>query len=405
MAKNTIDDIDVSHQRVLMRVDFNVPIQQGRIRDDRRIRGAVPSIRSVLERGGRVILISHLGRPAGTGVESALSLCCCAQRLAELLGQTVAFAPQCVGPEAEAAVAALADGDALLLENLRFHAEEKAGDATFAQALARHGDIYCNNAFGACHRVDASMVGVPEAMVGRPRVVGLLVAEEIRYLVDAIGTPRRPFLAILGGAKVSEKIRVIEHLLSHVDQIIIGGAMAYTFFRAQGRDVGTSPFEASFEAQARRLVEAAGEQIVLPVDTHCGDQFSEHCRRQICAGDFPADHMGLDIGPASMDRFAQVIATAGTIVWNGPMGVFEMPPFDAGTRHVAESIAAATDRGATSIIGGGDSAAAIEQFGLAERVTHVSTGGGASLKMLEGVTFASVELLDNRVGQADHRNL
>lgn len=405
MAKSTIDDIDVSHQRVLMRVDFNVPIQQGRIRDDRRIRGAVPSIRSVLERGGRVVLISHLGRPAGTGVESALSLRCCAQRLAELLGQTVAFAPQCVGPEAEAAVAALADGDALLLENLRFHAEEKAGDATFSQALAQHGDIYCNNAFGACHRADASMVGVPEAMAGRPRVVGLLVADEIRYLVDAIGTPRRPFLAILGGAKVSEKIRVIEHLLSHVDQIIIGGAMAYTFFRAQGRDVGTSPFEASFEAQARRLVETAGEQIVLPVDTHCGDQFSGHCRRQICAGDFPADHMGLDIGPASMDRFSQVIATAGTIVWNGPMGVFEMPPFDAGTRHVAESIADATERGATSIIGGGDSAAAIEQFGLAERVTHVSTGGGASLKMLEGATFASVELLDNRVGQPDHRNL
>ncbi len=399
MAKTTIEEIDVAHRRVLMRVDFNVPLEDGRISDDRRIRAALPSIESVVARQGRVVLISHLGRPAGKGPDPAMSLRPCAQRLAEIMGRPVAFAPTCVGPEAENAVSALGDGDVLVLENLRFHAEEKAGDASFAAVLARHGDIYCNNAFGTCHRADASMVGVPEAMAGKPRVVGLLVAAEIRYLADAIGDPKRPFLAILGGAKVSDKIRVIEHLLGHVDRILIGGAMAYTFFRAQGRQVGTSPFEASFEEQARRLLATAGDQIVLPMDTHCGDDFAGDCRRTVCTGDFPDGHMGLDIGPASMDLFRQTIATAGTIVWNGPMGVFEMPPFDAGTRAVAEAIAEATGRGATSIIGGGDSAAAIDRFGLADSVTHVSTGGGASLRMLEGAAFASVDLLDEPPGR------
>lgn len=394
MAKRTIQDIDVAHQRVLMRVDFNVPLEAGRITDDRRIHAALPTIKSVLDRQGRVVLMSHLGRPAGAGPEPAYSLRPCAERLGKLLACSVAFSGTCVGPEADRAVDALNDGQVLLLENLRFHREEKEGDTAFAATLARHGDIYCNNAFGTCHRADASMVGVPVAMAARSRVVGLLVAEEIRYLTDAIRTPRRPFLAILGGSKVSDKIRVIEHLLDHVDRIIIGGAMAYTFFLAQGRKIGTSPYEASFQTKARDLLKTAGDRIVLPIDTHCGDDFSSDCRQQICTGDFPADTMGLDIGPASMALFRQTIAPAQTIVWNGPMGVFEMPPFDAGTRAVAEAIAGATRQGATSIIGGGDSAAAVERFGLANQVSHVSTGGGASLKMLEGEAFESVALLD-----------
>ena len=396
MPKKTIDQVDVSAHRVLMRVDFNVPLEAGTIRDDTRIRAALPSIRSVVERGGRLILISHLGRPSGNGPEPQYSLEPCAERLGQLLKKPVSFAPDCAGQTAQRAVAALSDAGVLLLENLRFHGGEQAGNADFAADLASTADIYCNNAFGTCHRNDASMVAVPQAMAGKPRVVGALVDKEIRYLSDAIERPRRPFIAVLGGAKVSDKIGVVKNLLARVDRIIIGGAMAYTFFKAQGKSVGASPCETDFLDQAKQLLATAGQKLLLPADTHCGDAFDPNCRKQVVAGDIPDGWHGLDIGPASIVLFKTAVREAGTVVWNGPMGVFEMPPFDAGTRALAQAIARATkENGATSIIGGGDSAAAIEQFGLADQVTHVSTGGGASLAMLEGKPFASVELLDD----------
>ena len=392
MARKTIDDVDVQGRTVLMRVDFNVPLQDGRITDDRRVRMALEAIRSVVDRHGRLILMSHLGRPAGNGFEEAFSLRPVSECLAALLEKPVAFAPDCVGAEAQRLAAALQDGDVLLLENLRFHKGEQQGDGEFAGQLAAPADVYCNNAFGTCHREDASMVAVPTAMAGKPRVVGSLVEKEIRYLADTLADPRRPFVAILGGAKVSDKIGVITNLLKRVDRILVGGAMAYTFLKAQGTAIGDSRCEADFLALAGGMLAAADGKIMLPVDTHCGDAFQADCGKQMVRGDIPAGWLGLDIGPETIDQFGAAVAGAGTVVWNGPMGVFEMPPFDAGTRAVALAIA---DSSATSIIGGGDSAAAIEQFGLADKVSHVSTGGGASLKMLEGETFASVALLDD----------
>jgi phosphoglycerate kinase len=396
MAKKTIADVDVKGKRVLMRVDFNVPMEDGRITDDRRIRMALESIRSVLSRGGRLILTSHLGRPEGTGAEPEFSLKAAAARLGELLHQPVAFAEDCVGDGAEAQAARLKDGETLLLENLRFHKEEKKGDAPFAAKLAALGDVYVNDAFGTAHRDDASMVAVPRAMAGKPRVVGFLMQKEIRFLKDAIEHPRRPFVAILGGAKVSDKIPVITNLLGVVDKIIIGGAMAYTFFRAQGKTTGTSKIEPGMVERARDMLAGAGGKIILPVDTHCGDAFRPDCRKQIFEGDIGEGWGGFDIGPRSIELFKKEIAGAKTVVWNGPMGVFEMPPFDKGTRAVAQAVADATRHGAVTIIGGGDSAAAIEEFGMAEQVSHVSTGGGASLEMLEGKKFNSVELLDEK---------
>ena len=392
MAKQTIGGVEVQGTTVLMRVDFNVPLQDGKITDERRIRMALDSIRSVVDRGGRLILISHLGRPAGSGYEQALSLKPVAACLADLLGQPVAFAPDCVGAEVQRRAAELQDGDVLLLENLRFHQEEKQGDAAFAGQLAALADIYCNNAFGTCHRQDASMVAVPRAMAGKRRVVGSLVEKEIRYLADALADPRRPFVAVLGGAKVSDKIGVITNLLDIVDRILVGGAMAYTFLKSQGTTIGDSLCEEDFLEQARAMLASAEGKILLPVDTHCGDAFTSDCRKQMVVGDIPAGWLGLDIGPETIRQFSADLGAAGTVVWNGPMGVFELPPFDAGTKAVAMAIA---DSKATSIIGGGDSAAAVERFGLSQRVSHVSTGGGASLKMLAGETFASVALLDD----------
>jgi phosphoglycerate kinase len=287
----------------------------------------------------------------------------------------------------------LAAGDVLLLENLRFDAGEKKGDEAYATALAALGDAYCNNAFGTCHREDASMVAVPRAMKadGKPAVCGFLVEKEIRYLSEAVDEPRRPFLAILGGAKVSDKIPVIEHLIDRCDTILIGGAMAYTFLLARGVAVGDSLVEPELVEQARNML-ARGDGIILPTDSHCSDEVSSDGNRIMAEGGIPDGFRGLDIGPQTQSLFAAKINDAGTVVWNGPMGVFETPPFDAGTRAVAQAIA---DSNATSIIGGGDSAAAIRQMGFADRVTHVSTGGGASLKMLEGKKFTSVELLDD----------
>ena len=394
MAKKTIRDVEVKNTKVLMRVDFNVPLddKQG-ITDDTRIRMALPSIESVLERGGALILMSHLGRPKGAPSDAAkYSMRPTAVRLSELLGKKVDFATDTIGPDAQAKLQQLARGGVLVLENLRFDPREQKGDAEFAKALAQMADIYCNDAFGTCHREDASMYAVPKAMGGKPKVVGFLVAKEIEYLADAVSKPQRPFVAILGGAKVSDKINVIKNLLGICDKVLIGGAMAYTFSLAQGGRVGKSLVEPDKVELAKELLKVGGQKLLLPVDTHCGDAFDANCQKVVVdAGNIPDGYQGLDIGPKTARAFAEVVKSAKTIVWNGPLGVFEMPPFDAGTRAIAEAIAASEG---TSIIGGGDSAAAIQQMGFADQVSHVSTGGGASLAMLEGQKFASVDILD-----------
>ena len=395
MAKMTIADADVAGKRVLMRVDFNVPLKDGVITDDRRIQMALPSIASVLDGGGSLVLMSHLGRPKGEGPEPAFSLKPAADRLGELLGMDVQFATDTIGEDARSKALSLEPGQVLVLENLRFDKAEKQGDADFAQTLAGFGDIYCNDAFGTCHREHASMVAVPQAMkqAGKHAVCGFLVEKEIKYLTDAIANPKRPFVAILGGAKVSDKITVIDNLLDICDKVLIGGAMAYTFFLAQGKQVGGSLVEKERVDDAKRMLEAGAGKLVLPIDTHAGDAFKGDCNKQVVQGDIPDGYEGLDIGPKTIELFVSEVKGAGTVVWNGPMGVFEMPPFDAGTRAVAQAIA---DSDATSIIGGGDSAAAIQQMGFADKVSHVSTGGGASLEMLEGKKFTSVELLDEK---------
>jgi phosphoglycerate kinase len=392
MAKQSIADIDVAGKKVLMRVDFNVPLDGTTVTDDGRVRMALPSIKSVIERGGQLILMSHLGRPKSGADNSKYSLKPAADKLAELLGQDVVFATDTVGDDAAAKVAALQDGGIMVIENLRFEAGEKEGCSEFAGKLAAFGDIYCNDAFGTCHRTDASMVAVPEAMAGKPRVVGFLVEKEIKFLLDAIETPQRPFVAILGGAKVSDKIQVIKNLLGICDKVLIGGAMAYTFELARGGQVGGSLVEKDKVELAKELLAAGGDKLVLPVDTHCGDAFSGDCNKQVVdAGQIAEGFEGFDIGPQTAVMYAEIVGSAKIVVWNGPMGVFEMPPFDAGTRAVAEALA---NGSSTSIIGGGDSAAAIRKFGLDDKVSHVSTGGGASLAILEGQKFAAVELLD-----------
>ena len=394
MPKKTIADIEVAGQKVLMRVDFNVPLNDsGEITDDRRIEMALPSINSVVERGGQLILISHLGRPKGKPVPK-MSLAPAAKQLGKLIGKDVSFATDTVGEDAKSKVAALGDGDVVVLENLRFDEREKKGDAEFSAALAAMADVYCNNAFGTCHRDHASMDGVPKSMEGKPKVVGTLVEKEINYLSDVIGKPNRPFVAILGGAKVSDKINVIDNLLNVCDHVLIGGAMAYTFSLAQGGKVGGSLVEPDKVELAKKLLEQGGDKLVLPVDSHCGDAFSGDCNKQIVeSGEIADGFQGLDIGPKTAAQFAEIIASAKTVVWNGPMGVFEMPPFDEGTKQVAQAIA---DGDSISIIGGGDSAAAIGLLGFEEHVTHVSTDGGASLAMLEGKSFAAVEILDDK---------
>ncbi len=397
MAKKTIADIDLTGKKVLMRVDFNVPLDDaGKVTDDRRVRMAVPTIQHVLDGGGSVILMAHLGRPKGAP-DPKFSLKPAADALAALVSADVQLAADTAGPDAIAKAAALKPGQILVLENVRFNAGEKKGDdADYTASLAALGDAYCNNAFGTCHRTQASMFAVPQKMKaqGKPAVVGFLVEKEIQYLTDTIQTPQRPFIAILGGAKVSDKISVIDNLLSVCDQVLIGGAMAYTFSLAQGGKVGGSLVEKDKVDLAKQLIAKGGDKLVLPTDTHCGDDFSGDCNKKtVKAGEIPDGFEGLDIGPETAAHYADLVKQAKTVIWNGPMGVFEMPPFDAGTRAVAQALA---DSDATSIIGGGDSAAAIEQFGFADQVTHVSTGGGASLEMLEGKSFASVDLLDEK---------
>ncbi len=398
MPKKTIQSVDVSGKRVLIRVDFNVPIENGVIGDDRRIRSAIPTIKSVIDRGGRAILVSHLGRPEGTGYQAEDSLAPCAKRLGDLLGKPVSFPSQdCTDAQAAAAVAALKNGEVTLLENLRFHKGEKKGDAAFAAKLAAYADVYVNDAFGTCHRPDASMVAVPKAVKG-PKVSGFLVEKEIKFLSDALKSPAKPFVVVLGGAKVSDKMAAIEHLLPKASAVLVGGAMAYTFLAALGKKVGSSRVETDRLGDAKRTIELAAHlkaELHLPSDHVCSTQFSESAGQIEVFEDTIMDgFMGLDIGPKTQAKYAQILRKAKTVVWNGPMGVFEWAPFLVGTQQVAKAIADATTTGATTIVGGGDSAAAIEKFNLANKVSHVSTGGGASLEMLEGKAFESVAVLD-----------
>jgi phosphoglycerate kinase len=400
MAKATIDQIDVRGRRVLMRVDFNVPLdERGAITDDRRIVQALPSIRCVIDRGGKLVLMSHLGRPKGKGVEPAFSLQPAAVRLRELLpGTTVHFpGDDCVGDAARQAVQSMRAGEIVLLENLRFHAAEQKGEATFAAQLAAYGEIFCNDAFGTAHRNDASMLAVPTAMGIRRKVAGLLLQKELRFLSEAIQSPTRPFLAVLGGAKVSDKLGAIANLLERVDAILVGGAMAYTFLKAKGNRIGSSLVQPDMLDNAVRIMTgaAAGRaELMLPQDHVCAQKIERSAPHQVATVDIAEGWMGLDIGPQTARVYASRLQSAGTVVWNGPMGVFETPPFDAGTRAVADGIAAATARGGVTVVGGGDTAAAVDALGMNDRFSHVSTGGGASLEMLEGKTFASVSILD-----------
>jgi phosphoglycerate kinase len=394
MAKKTVADVDVKGKKVLMRVDFNVPLEGSRITDDRRVAQALPTIKNVIDRGGRLILMSHLGRPKG-GPEPKYSLKPVADHLSHLLGKPVKFASDSIGPEVERQANELKDGDVLLLENVRFHKEEEKNDPNFARQLAKLGDVYINDAFGTAHREHASTFGVPQALQGKPRAVGYLIQKELKFLGDAVSHPVRPFVAILGGAKVSDKINVIEQLLGKADLLLIGGAMAYTFFLAQGKEVGKSLVERDKVDLAKNLLAKAGGKIKLPVDNVVSDKMSDDAQTKVVEGNIPADLEGFDIGPKKREQYRAEIVRAKTIVWNGPMGVFEKKPFQAGTRTVAEAVAEATKKnGATTIIGGGDSAAAIEQFGLADKVSHVSTGGGASLEFLENGHFSTLDILD-----------
>lgn len=393
MNKKTIRDLDVLGKRVLVRVDFNVPLDDGHITDDRRIREAIPTINALRTQGAKVILCSHLGRPNGKVVES-LRLDPVARRLSELLGAPVRKLPDCIGPEVEAQVGTMHNGDVVLLENLRFHAEEEANDPEFSRSLARLADLYVSDAFGTAHRAHASTVGVARFL---PAVAGLLMEKELAYLSGALEDPTRPFVAILGGKKVSDKIGVTRNLLPKADALLIGGGMTYTFLRAKGYEIGASLCEEDKLDLARSLMdEAAARRTAfrLPEDVVVADRFAEDAAHKVVPAEaIPAGWMGLDIGPLTARAFAEVIARAGTVMWNGPMGVFEFPAFAAGTRAVAEAMAASK---AVTIVGGGDSAAAVEQMGLARRMTHISTGGGAALEFLEGKELPGVAVLQDR---------
>jgi len=393
VTKKTVSDVLVRGKRVLVRVDYNVPLDGGRIADDRRITESLRTINHLRRNGARVILASHLGRPGGR-VKDEFRLDPVAARLGELLGTPVRKLPDCVGPEVERAVAAMKDGDVVLLENVRFHAGEEANDDAFARALASLADLYVNDAFGTAHRAHASTVGVARHL---PAVAGFLMEKELTYLSRALESPTRPFVAILGGKKVSDKIAVIRNLLTKADTLLIGGAMAYTFLRARGHATGASLVEADKIDLARALMGEAAERkvaLLLPEDVVVADRFAEDAAHQTVAAEaIPDGWMGMDIGPKTAEAYRRTVLGAGTVMWNGPMGVFEFPAFAGGTRAVAQAMADST---AVTIVGGGDSAAAVEQFGLAARLTHVSTGGGASLEFMEGRELPGVAVLQDK---------
>ncbi len=388
--KKSITDIDVKGKKVLVRVDYNVPIKDNQVTDDTRIVAAMPTLNYLLEHGAAVILCSHLGRPKG-GQDPKFSLRPVAAHLSGLLGKPVAFADDCVGPVAEAAAKALRPGEVLLLENTRFHPEEEKNDPAFSKQMASLADIYVDDAFGSAHRAHASTEGVTHYL---PSVAGFLMEKEIQYLGQAIANPKRPFVAILGGAKISDKIGVIRNLLTIADQILIGGGMANTFFKAQGYPIGKSLCEDEALDTARQLLKSGATHLRLPVDVVIADRFEADANKKVIAmGPVPDGWRILDIGPATVANFGKSLSTAGTVVWNGPMGVFEFPAFAEGTTGIARAVAASK---AISIIGGGDSVSAINQAGLADKITHISTGGGASLEMLEGLDLPGLAALQDK---------
>lgn len=392
--KKTVKDVDVRGKRVLVRVDFNVPLSEGTVTDDTRVRAALPTIRYLVDHGAKVVLMSHLGRPKGEP-DPKYSLRPVRRVLQRLLGRNVVFIDQTVGPEAEEAVARMVDGEVLMLENVRFNPGEKANDAAFAKQLSALGDIYVDDAFGAVHRAHASTVGVTEYL---PAVAGLLLEREVSTLTDMLANPDRPFAAILGGSKVSDKFGVIDRLLDVVDTLIVGGGMAFTFLVAKDIEVGKSLVETDWVENAGKMLQKAqdrGVELLLPVDFVVAPEIAEDAETKVCGREeIPQAEMGLDIGPTSVELYKDAILKAKTIFWNGPMGVFELKPFENGTREVA--MAVARNARAVSVVGGGDSVAALKKFDLEERVTFVSTGGGASMKLLEGTPLPGVEALEDK---------
>ena len=391
MDKKTIRDVNVKNKRVLVRVDFNVPLENGKVAPsgDTRIVASLPTIKYLIDQGAKVILCSHLGRPKGK--DQKLSLRPVATRLQELLGKPVTFVSDCIGQPAERAVEGMNAGDVTLLENVRFYPEEEKNDPAFAKKLAAFGDLYVNDAFGSAHRAHASTEGVTKYL---PGYAGFLMEKELNYLGQALANPAKPFVAILGGAKVSDKIKVIENLLPKVDSLLIGGGMANTFLAARGLNMGQSLVETDKLDVAKALMEKGGAKIVLPVDAVIADKFATDAQSQVVAVDqVPGDWRVLDVGPKTIDAFEKILAGARTVVWNGPLGVFEFPAFAQGTVEIAKRLA---QSGATTIIGGGDSAAAVEQAGVADKMTHISTVGGASLEFLEGRTLPGVAALQDK---------
>jgi phosphoglycerate kinase len=394
MAKRTIADLeDLQGKRVLVRVDFNVPLDQsGHITNDRRIRSAVPTLQKLLDKGAAVIVMSHLGRPKGDPAKDAIfRMDSVADSLRKLIGVPVRKIDAIVGPEAEQAVRSLGSGQVLVLENLRFDAGEQKGDTAFAGQLAALADIYVNDAFGTCHRGDASMVAVPAAMKGKPRVVGLLLAKELKILDELLKSPKRPFVSILGGAKVSDKIGFIKALLARVDRVLVGGAMSYTFLKALGKSIGASRAENDKIDIARELLSIGKERMLLPVDHLVVSGLDQPQSARVVEGEIPEGWIGIDIGPKTIARYCQECSGASTIVWNGPMGKFEDEPYSQGTRAVAEALASSQ---AVTVVGGGETAEAVESFGLDGKMAHVSTGGGAFLEYLEGTPFPALAQID-----------